>query len=70
MEKTLYCVEVMVIGTARVMVEAGDENEARDRAEATATPFHVTAWEYDGDRILSETRAMAGVTDAELPTWA
>lgn len=54
-----YEVEVTVIGTARVVVEATDRDDAMNKAEESVSIMHATDWCYDAtgvrDHWIAET---------------
>lgn len=52
-EVGLYSVQVAVVGTATVHVQADTPEEAYAIAEAATTPFHVDEWAYVADEIRS-----------------
>jgi hypothetical protein len=49
--KRKYEVEVTVIGTANIVVEAASRDEAMAQAEDEATIIHAADWQYDATGV-------------------
>lgn len=54
--ESLYVVDVTVVGYCKVSVTATSVDDARERAVACATPFHVMedGWEYVPCEAISD----------------